>query len=138
MKKNSFVEGTIVATLAIVFSKILGMLYVIPFYSIIGQNGSTLYSYAYNIYVIFLNISSAGIPVAIAKLVSEYDSKKLHEAKARSFKIGIQIVTTLSIVCFILMLIFAEPIVSFIMIVSSDSSNNGSSVEHATQQLRIE
>ena len=133
MKKNSFVEGTIVATLAIVFSKILGMLYVIPFYSIIGQNGSTLYSYAYNIYVIFLNISSAGIPVAIAKLVSEYDSKKLHEAKARSFKIGIQIVTTLSIICFILMLIFAEPIVSFII----GNKVGGNSLEEIALVIRV-
>ena len=54
MKKNSFVEGTIIATLAIVFTKILGMLYVIPFYSIIGSQGSSLYSYAYNIYMIFI------------------------------------------------------------------------------------
>ncbi len=36
MKKNSFLEGTIIATLALVFTKILGMLYVIPFYAIIG------------------------------------------------------------------------------------------------------
>ena len=77
MKKNSFVEGTIIATLAIVFTKILGMLYVIPFYAIIGEQGSSLYSYAYNIYLIFLSISSAGIPVAMSKIVSEYESKNM-------------------------------------------------------------
>ena len=42
MKKNSFLEGTIIATLAIIIVKILGMLYVIPFYAIVGSNGSTL------------------------------------------------------------------------------------------------
>ena len=35
MKKNSFVEGTIIASFAIILTKILGVLYVIPFYSII-------------------------------------------------------------------------------------------------------
>ena len=43
MKKNSFLEGTIIASLAIIVVKILGALYVIPFYSIIGEEGGTLY-----------------------------------------------------------------------------------------------
>ena len=94
MKKNSFVEGTFIATLAIVVTKILGMLYVIPFYSIIGTQGSALYSYAYNIYVMFLGISSAGIPSAMSKIVSEYDSTGQKEAKVRSFKIGVMIIGT--------------------------------------------
>ena len=36
MKKNNFVEGTIIATAIIVIVKLLGMLYVIPFYAIVG------------------------------------------------------------------------------------------------------
>ena len=115
MKKNTFVEGTIIATLAIIFTKILGMLYVIPFYAIVGTQGSSLYSYAYNIYVIFLNISSAGIPVAISKLVSEYESKGMKEAKVRSFKLGVQIVSIISILCFLLLMIFAKE-VAFIIV----------------------
>ena len=54
MKKSSFVEGTFIATAAIIFVKILGMLYVIPFYAIVGTEGAALYAYAYNIYNIFL------------------------------------------------------------------------------------
>ena len=44
MKKSSFIEGTIIATLAIVITKILGMLYVIPFYAMVGTAGSALYA----------------------------------------------------------------------------------------------
>ena len=115
MKKNSFVEGTIIATLAIVFTKILGMLYVIPFYAIIGDQGSSLYSYAYNIYLIFLNISSAGIPVAMSKIVSEYESKGMQEAKVRSFKLGILIVSIISIICFLVLMFFSENIAKLIV-----------------------
>ena len=57
MKKNSFVEGTFIATFAIIIVKVLGVLYVIPFYRIIGESGGSLYSYAYNVYNLFLNIS---------------------------------------------------------------------------------
>ena len=35
MKKNGFMEGAIIATIAIIISKVLGVLYVIPFYKII-------------------------------------------------------------------------------------------------------
>ena len=68
LKKSSFLEGAFIATLCIILTKIIGILYVIPFYKIIGEQGGTLYGYAYNIYNVFLIISSAGIPLAISKL----------------------------------------------------------------------
>ena len=50
MRRSSFIEGTFIATIAIIIVKIMGMLYVIPFYAVIGIEGSALYAYAYNIY----------------------------------------------------------------------------------------
>lgn len=108
MKKNSFVEGAVIATVAVIITKILGMLYVIPFYKIIGSQGGALYSYAYNIYAIFLGISSAGIPTAISKMISEYNTLGLEEAKYRTFKIGKKIIGYISVVGFLIMFIFAE------------------------------
>ena len=90
MKKSSFMEGTIIATIAIIVVKIMGMLYVIPFYAMIGS-GSTLYAYAYNIYSIFLDISTAGLPIAISKIINEYNTLVKIEAKQRAYKIGKQI-----------------------------------------------
>ena len=43
LKKSSFLEGAFIATLCIIISKILGVIYVIPFYDIIGEQGGTLY-----------------------------------------------------------------------------------------------
>ena len=76
MKKSSFLEGTMIATLSIILVKFLGMLYVIPFYATVGVLGSALYAYAYNIYIIFLDISSAGLPSAISKIINEYKFTK--------------------------------------------------------------
>lgn len=133
MKKNTFIEGTVIATLAIVFTKIIGMLYVIPFYSIIGPHGSTLYSYAYNIYQIFLSISSAGIPIAMSKLISEFDSKEMKEAKVRSFKLGILIVSLLSIVCFIFLMFFSENVALWIV----GDKIGGTSIEEITMVIFV-
>ena len=57
MKKSGFIEGAIIATLAIFISKFIGIIYAIPFYSIVGNQGGALYGYAYNIYNLFLSIS---------------------------------------------------------------------------------
>ena len=108
MKKNSFVEGTIIATVFIILVKILGMLYVVPFYSIVGSKGAALYSYAYNIYLIFLSISSAGIPNAISKIISEYNTLGYLEAKTRTYNLSKKIVYILSIISFLALFIFAR------------------------------
>lgn len=115
MKKNSFIEGTIIATIAIVFVKILGMLYVIPFYKIVGSQGGALYSYAYNIYLIFLGISSAGLPDAIAKIISEYNALEMNDAKNRAYKIGEKLIGFIAIISFVILFVFAEEIGKFII-----------------------
>ncbi len=108
MKKNSFVEGAFIATVAVIITKILGMLYVIPFYGIIGSQGGALYSYAYNIYTIFLDMSSAGIPTAISKIISEYNTLGMKEAKYRTFVLGRKIVMYLSLAGFLIMFLCAD------------------------------
>ena len=115
MKKDSFLKGTIVASLAIIISKILGVLYVIPFYKIIGENGGVLYSYAYNIYNLFLNISTAGIPIALSMIISEYITLDKIDAKERTFKIGKKIILTFSIISFLILFIFSDYIAMFMI-----------------------
>ena len=100
MKKNEFIEGALIATIAIILSKILGVLYVIPFYNIIGENGGSLYGYAYNIYNFFLIISSAGIPLAISKITSEYNTLGKLKEKTYMFKYSKKIIRIFSIVSF--------------------------------------
>ena len=100
MKKNEFMEGAMIATIAIILSKILGVLYVIPFYRIIGENGGSLYGYAYNIYNFFLIISSAGIPLAISKITSEYNTLHKDNEKTYMFKYSQKIIRIFSLISF--------------------------------------
>ena len=100
MKKNEFIEGVLIATIAIIVSKILGVLYVIPFYNIIGENGGSLYGYAYNIYNFFLIISSAGIPLAISKITSEYNTLGKMKEKTYMFNYSKKLIRIFSIISF--------------------------------------
>jgi len=132
MKKNSFLEGSFIATFNLVITKILGMLYVIPFYAIVGSLGGALYSYAYTIYSIFLSIGNAGIPNAISKITSEYNAKDFHEAKERTFKIGKKIIGTFSIIAFLVLFIFSRSLATLIM----GDLTGGNTIEDVTFVIR--
>ena len=133
MKKNSFMQGAFIATLGIVLSKILGIVYVIPFYAIIGAQGGALYGYGYSIYSIFLGISQAGIPLAISKIVSEYNVLGYYEAKRRTFKLGKKVLAILGVISFIIMFIFAKPLALLII----GNIEGGNTVSDVTFVIRV-
>ncbi len=133
MKKSSFIEGTIIATIAIVITKIMGMLYVIPFYAMVGTSGSALYAYGYNIYVIFLDISTAGLPLALSKIIKEYNTLNKQDAKKRAFSIGLKIVSVISIIIFLILMFFAKPIASMIL----GDLTGGTTIEEVTFVIRM-
>lgn len=113
MRKNSFIEGTLIAYAAIVFTKLLGAFYNIPFYEIIGERGGVIYSYAYTIYSLFLDISTAGIPVAISIVISEYAAQGLHRSKERAYTLGMRVVSAVSLIACAVLLLFAGPIAGY-------------------------
>ena len=115
MKKNSFIQGAVVATFAIILCKILGILYVIPFNAVIGEQGGALYGYAYNIYSIFITISQAGIPLAMSKIISEYHTLGYYNAKEKAFKIGKYLLFGIGLISFLVLFVLAEDIGSLII-----------------------
>lgn len=115
MKKNSFMEGAIIATIGIIVVKLIGLLYVVPFNAIIGEKGGALYGYAYNIYMLFLSLSSAGFPFAISKLTSEYNALGYKNAVVNTYKLATKIILSISIVIFIALFIFAPNIGKLIL-----------------------
>lgn len=126
-------QGAFIATLGIVISKILGILYVIPFYQIIGEQGGALYGYAYNIYAIFLGISTAGLPLAISKIISEYHTLGYENAKEESFKLGKQISIGLGILCFVVLFIFAPQVAQLII----GDIEGGNTIDDVTLVIRV-
>lgn len=133
MKKNSFLGGAVISTLGIVITKMIGLLYVIPFYAIIGVQGGALYSYAYSIYAIFLSLSNSGIPVAISKVVSEYNALGYHYTKERAYKIASLVLLCLGFFFFLVLIIFAPTIAQVIL----GDIKGGNTIEGVTLVIRI-
>ncbi len=133
MKKTGFLAGAAISTFGIVVCKIIGLLYVIPFYAIIGVQGGALYGYAYSIYNVFLNLATSGIPVAMSKVISEYNAKGYYNTKERTFKIGLKIVTVLCIFSFLALFILAPQIAYWII----GDVKGGNSIEDVTMVIRV-
>lgn len=133
MKKNNFISGALIATIGIVLTKFLGIVYVIPFYLIIGEENIALYGYAYTIYNLFLALSTVGIPPAMSKLISEYNSLEYYNTKERVYKLGKYLLICLGIVLFLIMFLGAPFIASQIM----GDATGGNSKESITFVIRI-
>ena len=133
LKKSGFIKGAFIATLGIVLTKILGIVYVIPFHAIIGEEGGALYGYAYTIYLLFMSLSSAGIPLAISKIVSEYQTLGYYNAKKRAFIIGKKIALLLGFICFLLLLLFAPWIAKAVL----GDLTGGNTIEDVTFVIRV-
>ncbi len=68
-ESNFLVQGSILAIASIIV-RIMGLLYRLPLTSIIHDTGNDYYSCAYEVYSIFLLISSYSLPLAVSKMVS--------------------------------------------------------------------
>lgn len=133
IRKSSFIKGAFIATLGIVLTKILGIIYVIPFHAVIGERGGALYGYAYTIYLLFMSLSSAGIPLAISKIVSEYQTLGYYNAKRRAFIIGKKIALLLGFICFLLLLLFAPWIAHAVL----GDLSGGNTISDVTLVIRV-
>ncbi|EGP65903.1 polysaccharide biosynthesis protein [Streptococcus sp. oral taxon 056 str. F0418] len=76
-QQEQMLRGTAWLTAGNFISRLLGAIYIIPWYIWMGKHGAEangLFTMGYNIYAWFLLISTAGIPVAVAKQVAKYNT----------------------------------------------------------------
>lgn len=70
-RSASFVEQAAILAAASLFVRFIGFMYRLPLTGLIGDEGNAYYAAGYNIYTFVLIMSSAGLPAAISKMVSE-------------------------------------------------------------------
>lgn len=88
MSKKSFLKGAVILGAAGILVKVLGAFYRIPLVNLIGDEGMGYYQTSYPIYNLLFAISTAGLPVAIAKLVSEKRALGQYKNAQRIFRIS--------------------------------------------------
>lgn len=95
--QQSLLMGALASSFGIFISKVLGLFYYSPLSSLAGESNMAFYSIVYTYYDLLLQISSAGIPFAIASLVATYIGKKDYKTALLVKKLGTSIVLALSV-----------------------------------------
>ncbi|WP_342505287.1 oligosaccharide flippase family protein [Sporosarcina sp. FSL K6-2383] len=72
---SSFIRGTVVLMVAVFLSKLLGFVFRIQFMRIAGEEAVGIYMTAYPAFIFFLSLVQLGVPIAIAKVIAELDTK---------------------------------------------------------------
>ena len=86
IKSQTFVKGAMIMSLALVVVKICGMIYKVALtrvYGIFGDElaefGIGLFNNAYEIYVPLFTIATAGLPIAVSRMISESNAQKRYK-----------------------------------------------------------
>ena len=70
-KKNQFIAGAVILAVAGIVCRVLGVIIRIPLTNIVGNFGMGLYQMVFPLYALLLIVSSAGVPIAISKMVAK-------------------------------------------------------------------
>ena len=107
-KQNTFFGGAAILAVGILVVKLIGMFYKIPLTNIIGEQGNADFNNAYYIYSVLLTISTAGLPVAVSKLVSEANALGRHNQVRRTFQLSVLLFLGLGVLSFLVMYFKAD------------------------------
>ena len=102
--RKSIARGFSILSIAGILCKLIGLFFTVPLTRIIGSEGLGIYQSVYPTYNLLLTLSSAGLPVAVSRMVSQYLAKDDPRNAHHVFKTALWLLTGLGCVCMILML----------------------------------
>ena len=109
-QKNTFYGGAAVLTISAMIIKVMGAIYRIPLGNIVSDEVMADYNSAYNIYTVLLTLSTAGLPVAVSKCISEAHALGRRNQVARIFQVALYTFLALGVFSFVCMTVFAIPV----------------------------
>ena len=112
-KKQTFLHGAVLLAMATAIVKIIGAFYKIPLNRIIDEQGFGYFNTAYNIYAVLLMICTAGLPIAMSRMISEASSTGNYNQVRRVYMTSRAIFLGLGLVSTALMMGFARQLAAF-------------------------
>ena len=112
-KRQSFLHGAAILTVGVVIMKILGALYKVPLGNILGDYGYGIFLSTYNVYNIFFTLSTAGLPVALSRLIAEADANGRTATKEKTFRTAVGTFAVIGVVFSMIMFFGNQWLASF-------------------------
>ncbi len=98
-QKQNFLQGAALLAMAVAIVKVIGAIYKIPLRSILGDAGFGYFSTAYEIYTLLLTVSTAGLPIAMSRMISQAHSLGHYNRVRQIYKVAKTLYLLLGLVC---------------------------------------
>lgn len=136
-ESKEMVRGTFLITLSILITKVLGVLFIIPFNHLIGgQENMAPFTYAYAPYNIAIAVATAGVPLAASKYVAKYNAIGAYRVSRKFYKSSFIVMSITGVLGF-LVLYFLSPYIAELTLSRSSKDQSGWSVADITWIIRI-
>jgi O-antigen/teichoic acid export membrane protein len=132
MSTSKLLRGTFILTAGVMLSRILGLIYVFPFYQLVGEQGGALYGYGYVPYQIFLSLATGGLPLAVSKFVSKYNALEEYRVGYVLFQSGLRLMMVTGIVSCVVLYTIAPWLAPFVI----DERANVNSIDDVVTVIR--
>ncbi len=107
-KSQTVMYGAFILMISNILVKLIGALFKIPLTNLIGSEGMAYFNAAYSIYVSFYMISTAGIPVAISRMIATSNVKKNVREINKTFKIAFWVFFAIGVTGTAVMILLAK------------------------------
>lgn len=87
-QRQNYMHGAAILAVGVIIMKVLGAIYKIPLGNILGDEGYSMFIGAYSIYNIFFTLATAGLPVALSRLVAEADANGRVPQEEKTFRVA--------------------------------------------------
>lgn len=114
-RKSSFYGAAAILAVGTIIVKIIGAIYKIPLGALLPDEAYGDFNGAYNIYTFFLTISTAGLPVALSKTVSENNALGRYNQKNRVFRVAFCAFLVMGIFSFLCMSVFGQQVATYVL-----------------------
>ncbi len=112
-KKQGFLQGAAILTAGAILVKLIGALYKIPMNRIIGTEGFGHFNVAYNIFNVLLTVSTAGLPIAVSRMVAQANTLGNRRQIQKIFHTSLRIFLIIGIVASAAMFLFARQLANW-------------------------
>ena len=107
-KGQNYMHGAAILTVGVIIMKILGFFYKIPLGNILGDEGYSMFMGAYSIYYIFFTLATAGLPVALSRMVAEADANGRAKQEEKIFRVALVTFTVIGLIFALIMFCFPD------------------------------
>ena len=103
-KKQNFLQGAALLAISAAIVKLIGAFYKLPLNMAIGAEGYSYFTTAYDIYSVMLLASTAGLPVALSRMISQASTLEAYTRMRKIFRTALTIFTILGVITSVLMI----------------------------------